>query len=177
MGVECLRLLNEIIADFDEVPEPFLSFLVLCLPGDEHEPLGGLRLCVMACVHLLQLMDKECYKDIEKIKTIGSTYMAAVGLVPTIGTKVEVFMLFLSLFYELNNLNVQLASVLQVKKSVYDHLSTIADYAIEMFDVLDEINYQSYNEFVLRVGASAHALELVPPADPPMSCTVTSFPV
>uniref|UniRef100_A0A3P8QQ10 Adenylate cyclase type 1 n=1 Tax=Astatotilapia calliptera TaxID=8154 RepID=A0A3P8QQ10_ASTCA len=89
MGVECLRLLNEIIADFDE------------------------------------LMDKECYKDIEKIKTIGSTYMAAVGLVPTIGTK--------------------------NKKSVYDHLSTIADYAIEMFDVLDEINYQSYNEFVLRV--------------------------
>lgn len=90
MGVECLRLLNEIIGDFDE------------------------------------LMDKECYKDIEKIKTIGSTYMAAVGLVPTIGTK--------------------------AKKSVYDHLSTIADYAIEMFDVLDEINYQSYNEFVLRVG-------------------------
>ncbi|KAM7409330.1 hypothetical protein PAMA_001012 [Pampus argenteus] len=52
MGVECLRLLNEIIADFDE------------------------------------LMDKECYKDIEKIKTIGSTYMAAVGLVPTTGSKV-----------------------------------------------------------------------------------------
>ncbi|XP_029929602.1 adenylate cyclase type 1 isoform X1 [Myripristis murdjan] len=90
MGVECLRLLNEIIADFDE------------------------------------LMDKECYKDIEKIKTIGSTYMGAVGLVPTIGTK--------------------------AKKSVYDHLSTLADYAIEMFDVLDEINYQSYNDFVLRVG-------------------------
>lgn len=39
-------------------------------------------------MHVLQLMDKECYKDIEKIKTIGSTYMAAVGLVPTIGTKV-----------------------------------------------------------------------------------------
>lgn len=90
MGVECLRLLNEIIADFDE------------------------------------LMDKECYRDIEKIKTIGSTYMAAVGLVPTVGTK--------------------------AKKSGYDQLSTIADYAIEMFDVLDEINYQSYNEFVLRVG-------------------------
>ncbi|XP_034743364.1 adenylate cyclase type 1-like isoform X2 [Etheostoma cragini] len=90
MGVECLRLLNEIIADFDE------------------------------------LMDKECYKDIEKIKTIGSTYMAAVGLVPTVGT--------------------------QAKQSVYHHVSTIADYVIEMFDVLDEINYQSYNEFVLRVG-------------------------
>lgn len=41
-------------------------------------------------------MDKECYKDIEKIKTIGSTYMAAVGLVPTVGTKVtcQVSLLF-----------------------------------------------------------------------------------
>lgn len=42
-------------------------------------------------------MDKECYKDIEKIKTIGSTYMAAVGLVPTIGTKVWIF-LFIYVF-------------------------------------------------------------------------------
>ncbi|XP_072910468.1 adenylate cyclase type 1-like isoform X2 [Hemitrygon akajei] len=90
MGVECLRLLNEIIADFDE------------------------------------LMDKDCYKDIEKIKTIGSTYMGAVGLVPTTGTK--------------------------AKRSIYSHLSTLAEFAIEMFDVLDEINYQSYNDFVLRVG-------------------------
>uniref|UniRef100_G1QVV4 adenylate cyclase n=1 Tax=Nomascus leucogenys TaxID=61853 RepID=G1QVV4_NOMLE len=90
MGVECLRLLNEIIADFDE------------------------------------LMEKDFYKDIEKIKTIGSTYMAAVGLAPTSGTK--------------------------AKKSISSHLSTLADFAIEMFDVLDEINYQSYNDFVLRVG-------------------------
>lgn len=36
-------------------------------------------------------MDKEYYKDIEKIKTIGSTYMAAVGLVPTSGSKVRRF--------------------------------------------------------------------------------------
>lgn len=50
---------------------------------------------------------------------------------------------------------------LQAKKSVYDHLSTIADYAIEMFDVLDEINYQSYNEFVLRVGMSYLAVTTV----------------
>ncbi|KAM9364139.1 adenylate cyclase type 1 isoform 2-T2 [Pholidichthys leucotaenia] len=90
MGVECLRLLNEIIADFDE------------------------------------LMDKECYRDIEKIKTIGSTYMAAVGLVPTTASK--------------------------EKKSITSHLCTVSDFAIEMFDVLDAINYQSYNDFVLRVG-------------------------
>lgn len=69
-------------------------FLVLSLSGNEHKPLGELLLCVIACMHVLQLMDKECYKDIEKIKTIGSTYMAAVGLVPTIGTKVEGFFYF-----------------------------------------------------------------------------------
>lgn len=40
----------------------------------------------------------------------------------------------------------------QAKKSISSHLSTLADFAIDMFDVLDEINYQSYNDFVLRVG-------------------------
>ncbi|KAB1275940.1 Adenylate cyclase type 1 [Camelus dromedarius] len=88
MGVECLRLLNEIIADFDE------------------------------------LMDKDFYKDLEKIKTIGSTYMAAVGLAPTAGTK--------------------------AKKCISSHLSTLAVFAIESFDVLDETLPDTYttNDFV-----------------------------
>lgn len=41
-------------------------------------------------------MDKECYRDIEKIKTIGSTYMAAVGLVPTTASKVHTPQLYLA---------------------------------------------------------------------------------
>ncbi|CAF95567.1 unnamed protein product, partial [Tetraodon nigroviridis] len=73
-----------------------------------------------------QLMDRECYRDIEKIKTIGSTYMAAVGLVPTTSA--------------------------QARKSIAAHLCTVSDFAVDMFDVLDAINYQSYNDFVLRVG-------------------------
>lgn len=36
-----------------------------------------------------KLMEKDFYKDLEKIKTIGSTYMAAVGLAPTAGAKVS----------------------------------------------------------------------------------------
>lgn len=44
-------------------------------------------------------------------------------------------------------------SYLQAKKSITSHLCTVSDFAIEMFDVLDAINYQSYNDFVLRVGA------------------------
>lgn len=79
MGVECLRLLNEIIADFDEVCLMIFSIL-------KYNPVNKLGMTDLS--KLLQLMDKDCYKDIEKIKTIGSTYMAAVGLVPTIGTKV-----------------------------------------------------------------------------------------
>ena len=43
-GVECLRLLNEIIADFDEI------------------------------------LEEEKFKSIDKIKTVGSTYMAASGI-------------------------------------------------------------------------------------------------
>ncbi|KAF3828763.1 hypothetical protein GH733_004669, partial [Mirounga leonina] len=43
-GLECLRLLNEIIADFDD------------------------------------LLSKPKFSGVEKIKTIGSTYMAATGL-------------------------------------------------------------------------------------------------
>ena len=42
-GVECLRLLNEIIADFDEI------------------------------------LEEEAFHAIEKIKSTGSTYMAASG--------------------------------------------------------------------------------------------------
>ena len=33
-------------------------------------------------------MDKDFYQDLEKIKTIGSTYMAAAGLAPVAGAKV-----------------------------------------------------------------------------------------
>ncbi|KAK6047585.1 hypothetical protein COOONC_14910 [Cooperia oncophora] len=48
-GVECLRLLNEIISDFDE------------------------------------LLDRDEFKCIEKIKTISTTYMAASGLAGKVG--------------------------------------------------------------------------------------------
>ena len=47
-GVECLRLLNEIIADFDEI------------------------------------LEEEAFHAIEKIKSTGSTYMAASGKGPSI---------------------------------------------------------------------------------------------
>uniref|UniRef100_A0A3Q3GUD2 Adenylate cyclase type 1 n=1 Tax=Labrus bergylta TaxID=56723 RepID=A0A3Q3GUD2_9LABR len=92
MGVECLRLLNEIIADFDEVNFFFLS-------RDESSLFTEILLYNYLVV---------C--DFDQLKLHDA------------------------------------------KKSITSHLCTVSDFAIEMFDVLDAINYQSYNDFVLRVG-------------------------
>ncbi|XP_041367203.1 adenylate cyclase type 5-like [Gigantopelta aegis] len=85
-GVECLRLLNEIIADFDEIL------------GDDK------------------------FRCIEKIKTIGQTYMAASGL--------------------------DSASVLPNRQ----HVSILADFAFAIMHQLDCVNDQSFNNFKMRIG-------------------------
>lgn len=74
-GLECLRLLNEIIADFDEVKKKkTLSFRAVWITGEE------LRLDFSAGCVCVQLLSKPKFSGVEKIKTIGSTYMAATGL-------------------------------------------------------------------------------------------------
>ncbi|XP_065155430.1 Ca(2+)/calmodulin-responsive adenylate cyclase isoform X11 [Atheta coriaria] len=91
-GVECLRLLNEIIADFDD------------------------------------LLSEERFKSIDKIKTVGSTYMAAVGLMPDL-------------------------RILDDDESTAGlHLSTLVEFVFAMRDRLLNINENSYNNFMLRVG-------------------------
>ncbi|XP_060899547.1 adenylate cyclase type 8 [Labrus mixtus] len=87
-GVECLRLLNEIIADFDE------------------------------------LLGEERFVDIEKIKTIGSTYMAVSGLSPE----------------------------KQQCEDKWGHLCALADFAIALNESIQEINKHSFNNFELRIG-------------------------
>ena len=91
-GVECLRLLNEIIADFDEI------------------------------------LNKEEYRSIDKIKTIGSTYMAAVGLIPE---------------HRIPDDDDTAAA---------DYMALLSSLAFDMRDKLNEINENSYNSFMLRVG-------------------------
>ena len=86
-GVECIRLLNEIIVDFD------------------------------------QILDDEKFRTIEKIKTIGSTYMAASGINP-----------------------------LESERDELAHLCDLVDFAIEMKNKLEDINVHSFNTFQLRIG-------------------------
>ncbi|GFY79714.1 hypothetical protein TNIN_393241 [Trichonephila inaurata madagascariensis] len=91
-GMECLRLLNEIIADFDE------------------------------------LLDDERFKAIDKIKTVGSTYMAAIGLMPE---------------YRIIDDN---------HESAVEYMSILAEMVFAFKDKLADINENSYNNFFLRIG-------------------------
>uniref|UniRef100_A0A8C7TUS6 Adenylate cyclase type 7 n=1 Tax=Oncorhynchus mykiss TaxID=8022 RepID=A0A8C7TUS6_ONCMY len=92
-GLECLRLLNEIIADFDE------------------------------------LLSKPKFSGVEKIKTIGSTYMAAAGLSGTPGQE--------------NN---------QDRDRQQAQMGNMVEFAIALIGKLDGINRHSFNSFRLRVG-------------------------
>lgn len=86
-GVECLRLLNEIIADFDE------------------------------------LLSEERFSYIEKIKSTGATYMAASGLTE------------------------QTCDLIDFK-----HVTSMADYALQLFSKIEEVNMHSFNNFRMRIG-------------------------
>lgn len=86
-GVECLRLLNEIIADFDNI------------------------------------VSEDQFYQLEKIKTTGSTYMAASGLN--------------SQTYDADNAT---------------HISALCMFAMRLQDQLEYVNEHSFNNFTMRIG-------------------------
>ncbi|CAG9807888.1 unnamed protein product [Chironomus riparius] len=97
-GLECLRLLNEIICDFDK------------------------------------LLLKPKFSGIEKIKTIGSTYMIASGLRP--GKEEGAFK---------NN-------EADAKRTEEHNVVILVDFAISLMQTLDTINRESFQRFRLRIG-------------------------
>ncbi|NWV01104.1 ADCY3 cyclase, partial [Upupa epops] len=98
-GIECLRILNEIISDFDA------------------------------------LLDEPQFRCITKIKTIGSTYMAASGVTPDASA---------------NGYSAKKETLSD--KERWQHLADLADFALAMKVTLMNINYQSFNNFMLRIG-------------------------
>ncbi|XKL63974.1 hypothetical protein PGB90_006338 [Kerria lacca] len=91
-GLECLRLLNEIICDFDK------------------------------------LLLKPKFSSIEKIKTIGSTYMLASGLRPGEEDKIG-------------------------EENKQEHnIVILVEFAVALMTVLDQINRESFQRFKLRIG-------------------------
>ncbi|KAM3860999.1 adenylate cyclase type 3-like [Diretmus argenteus] len=99
-GIECLRILNEIISDFDS------------------------------------LLDRDGFRCITKIKTIGSTYMAASGVTPESNT---------------NGYSNRKPED-QVLTERWQHLADLADFALAMKVTLNNLNKQSFNNFMLRIG-------------------------
>ncbi|XP_025417726.1 adenylate cyclase type 3 [Sipha flava] len=75
------------------------------------------------------LLEQPRYQDIIKIKTIGSTYMAASGLNPSRVVKPE------------DSIEVRWA-----------HLALLVDFAFDLKKALQGINEQSFNHFVLKMG-------------------------
>ncbi|KAG0715444.1 Adenylate cyclase type 2 [Chionoecetes opilio] len=94
-GTKCLKVLNEIISDFD------------------------------------MLTYDDLFQTIEKIKIVGSTYMAACGLHPD-GDEVS-----------------------EAERSMEENVSTIAKFAAAMFKKLEVFNSDGFQEFQLRVGINA----------------------
>ncbi|XP_064075039.1 adenylate cyclase type 9 [Vanessa tameamea] len=89
-GKEYLRVLNELIADFDE------------------------------------LLERPEFQHVEKIKTIGSTFMAASGLNPDLRHST---------------------------RGTYNHLYQLMDFALEMQKVVDNFNQDLLEfDFILRIG-------------------------
>ncbi|PKU32862.1 adenylate cyclase type 7 isoform x1 [Limosa lapponica baueri] len=78
------------------------------------------------------LLLKPKFSGVEKIKTIGSTYMAAAGLSVTPGQE--------------NN---------QDKERQHAHIGIMVEYGIALMSKLDGINRHSFNNFRLRVGKSS----------------------
>jgi adenylate cyclase 1 len=77
---------------------------------------------------LFQLLCEEKFHAIDKIKTVGSTYMAAVGLMPD---------------YKMNPSD---------PHSTRRLMTALIDYIKAMRITLQNINDNSYNNFMLRVG-------------------------
>lgn len=89
-GKEYLRVLNELIADFDE------------------------------------LLEKPQFQHVEKIKTIGSTFMAASGLNPDLR---------------------------HASRGTHDHLYQLMEFALEMQKVVENFNQDLLEfDFILRIG-------------------------
>lgn len=89
------------------------------------------------------LLDNPQFRCITKIKTIGSTYMAASGVTPDVNT---------------NGYNNAVKKEDLSEKERWQHLADLADFALSMKETLMNINYQSFNNFMLRIGMNKGAV-------------------
>lgn len=81
----------------------------------------------------VQIISEERFRQLEKIKTIGSTYMAASGL--------------------------NASTYDQVGRS---HITALADYAMRLMEQMKHINEHSFNNFQMKIGKKAWMMARFP---------------
>lgn len=110
---------------------------------------------------ILQLISQERFHCLEKIKTIGSTYMAASGLtphnvmysVPTSSSDLEdTASGKKSLTNSIESRPSSVTEETNIKTSDISHLCMLAHFALLLQRVLADINVHSFNNFNLRIG-------------------------
>lgn len=118
----------------------------------------------------LQLLSKPKFSAVEKIKTIGSTYMAAAGLSGTPGQEnhqvglnsawgLESGQGQTSCFKQgLNVRGIVMMVCFQDTERQQAQIGIMVEFAIAMMGKLDGINRHSFNSFRLRVGECAQPL-------------------
>ncbi|KAI5736814.1 hypothetical protein M8J76_007352 [Diaphorina citri] len=88
----------------------------------------------LECLRFLnELLELPKFKEVIKIKTIGSTYMAASGLDPNFVATIKP------------------SDPIEVR---WKHLDVLIEFAMEMKKALTGINEQSFNHFVLKMGVN-----------------------
>ncbi|KAM9798544.1 LOW QUALITY PROTEIN: adenylate cyclase type 3 [Neosynchiropus ocellatus] len=95
------------------------------------------------------LLDEPQFRCITKIKTIGSTYMAASGVTSDISNG------FACMKVTSRFAIMKLSCTSQKEwsdRERWQHLADLADFALAMKVTLMNINYQSFNNFMLRIG-------------------------
>lgn len=93
------------------------------------------------------LLGQERFKNIIKIKTMGSTYMAASGLYE--GDAAEAKARLSSASGASSHSQQELVDPIKVK---WGHLEQLTDFALALKETLNNINRESFNNFVLRIG-------------------------
>ncbi|RCN36253.1 adenylate/guanylate cyclase catalytic domain protein, partial [Ancylostoma caninum] len=164
--LECLRLLNEIVCEFDK------------RRWDPHENVRELRLNIssgpvlarlstngaITCTSQAILLSKPKFSSIEKIKTVSSTYMAAAGLNEMEGDIDDYE------FAEDCNKNTNSVAVVNnnnisvngqkgnLNMKMYRNATMMIEFALAMSQILDQLNRDSFQNFELRIGMSVGPL-------------------
>jgi len=107
----------------------------------------SLRLLNEIIFDIDKLITQEQFLCLEKIKTIGSTYMAASGLTPYNLARVKN-----EIFREEKNSETAFNSTTNLSRSDISHLCILAHFALLIKHLIDDINLHTANDLKVRIG-------------------------